>query len=355
MLQATQDITVSAPLSGGLNFVNQTAGERVVFQAGRDIAVFSQITTAGADIYLEADSPHSPAGGGDGTGQVRINAAISTRGGGAAGGLITLIGGGNPVNGGFDIASNVLAGTGGIQISLSAAGSLDLGVGAPGATQLSSADIAQLQSTGALVIGRATSGGDDGVGLNAQLLTVNSITNTTAAAIPLSTQSGTSFELIAGAGGMTLSRPIIAHQNVVITTSGTVTVDDTIDTTAANDNVTITAGNLVLGPSGAVNVGTGSCSLNGGACSSGSGGSGRGSSGLPPDVELASTQPENVLVASTDEAVTAPAPIAAGTEESAEEDPEVKKKPVCTGGGKAAASAAVGGSVSRRCTSRGCF
>jgi filamentous hemagglutinin family protein len=352
VLQATQDITVSSPLSGGLNFVNQTAGERVVFQAGRDIAVFSTITTAGADIYLEADSPHSPSGGGDGTGQLRINAAISTRGGGATGGLITLIGGGNSVTGGFSIAGDVLAGTGGIQISLASAGSLDLGIGAPGATQLSSADIARLQATGALVIGRATSGGDDGVGLNAKLLTVNSISNTTAGAIPLSAQSGTSFQLISGAGGMTLSRPIIAQQDIVITTSGTVTVNDTIDTTAGNNNVTINAGNLVLGPSGVINVGSGSCSLNGGACSGGSGG---GSNALPPDVESVSTQPENVLVGATDQAVTPPAPITAGTGDREDEDPAVKKKPVCTGGGKPAASAAVGGSFSRRCSSRGCF
>jgi filamentous hemagglutinin family protein len=359
VLQATQDITVAGGLSGGgLDFVNQTAGERVVFQAGRDIAVFSPITTAGGNIHLEADSPHSPAGGGDGTGQLRINAAISTRGtlGTGTDGSITLIGGGVPVNGGFTIAANVLAGTGGIQISLSAAGTLNLGLGAPGATQLSSSDIARLQSTGALVIGRATSGGDDGLGLNAQLLTVNSISNNTAGAIPLSAPSGTSFELIAGAGGITLERPIVAHQDVVITTPGTVTVNDTIDTTIGNNDITINAGNLVLGPSGMINVGAGSCSLNGGACF-GSSGSGGGSSGLPPELEPGSTQPENVLVGATDQAVTPPASVSSGTKDSEEEDPSVKKKPVCTGGGKgqAAASAAVGGSFSRQCTSRGCF
>lgn len=359
VLQATQDITVSTPISGGLNFVNQTAGTRVVFQAGRDITIHSPVTTHGGDLSLEADSPHSPAGGGDGTGQVRINAAISTRGSSASGGLITLIGGGNSVNGGFAIANDVLAGTGGIQISLSAAGTLNLGVGALGATQLSSADIARLQSTGALVIGRATSGGDDGLGLNAQLLTVNSISNNTAGAIPLTAQSGTSFQLVAGAGGMTLERPIIAHQDVVIATSGTVAINDTIDTTAGNNTVTINAGSLVFGPSGVINVGTGSCSLNGGVCSgsSGSGGPGSGSSGLPPDLEPESTQPENVVVSATDQAVTPPPPITAGTEDSEEEDPAVKKKAVCTGSsqGQAAASAAVGGSFSRRCTSRGCF
>jgi hypothetical protein len=157
---------------------------------------------------------------------------------------------------------------------------------------------------------------------------------------------------------MTLERTIVAHQDVVITTAGTVNLNDTIDTTTGNNNVTINAGSLVLGPSGMINVGTGSCSLNGGSCSGGSGGSGSSggsSSGPPPDVEAPSTRPENVLVASTDEAVTAPTSVTTGTRDSEDEDPAVKKRPVCTGGGKAAASAAVGGSFSRRCTSRGCF
>lgn len=138
----------------------------------------------------------------------------------------------------------------------------------------------------------------------------------------------------------------------MITTLGTVNLNDTIDTTAGNNNVTINAGGLVSGPSGVINAGSGVCSLNGGACIGSPGG---GSSGPSPDVEPQSARPENALVASTDQAVTPPTPITAGTQDSEEEDPAVKKKPVCTGGGKAAASAAAGGSFSRRCTSRGCF
>jgi filamentous hemagglutinin family protein len=355
VLQATQDITVVSGLSGGgLVFANQTAGERVAFQAGRDITINSPVTTAGADIYLEADSPHSPAGGGDGTGQLRINTAISTRGSGAGGGLITLIGGGDPVNGGFNIADDVLAGTGGIQISLSASGSLDLGIGAPGATQLSSQDIARLQTSGTLLIGRATTAGDDGVGLNAKILTVNSITNSTAGPIPLSPTSGNTFQLEADAGGITLDRPITAYQDVVITTSGTVNLNNTIDTTAGSADLTINAGSLVLGPSGSINVGTGVCSLNGGLCP------GSGSSGMPPGVEPPSVSPENVLVGATDQAVTPPVAMSSGTED---EDTEKKKsdtakKPICSGSGKSQAAAAVPAGVGAggpRCTSRGCF
>jgi len=355
VLQATQDITVVSGLSGGgLVFANQTAGERVVFQAGRDITINSPVTTAGADIYLEADSPHSPSGGGDGTGQLRINSAISTRGSGAGGGLITLIGGSDIMTGGFNIADDVLAGTGGVQISLSASGTLDLGIGAVGATQLSSQDIAHLQSTGGLVIGKATTAGTDGLGLNAQTLTVDSISNTTAGAIPLSSQSGTSFQLIAGSGGITLDRPTTAYQDVVITTSGTVNLNNTIDTTAGSADLTINAGGLVLGPNGSINVGSGVCSLNGGACP------GSGSSGVPPGVEPPSVSPENVLVGATDQAVTPPVAMASGTED---EDNEKKKsdtakKPICSGSGKSQAAAAVPvgvGAGGPRCTSRGCF
>lgn len=349
VLQAQRDIEVNAPVS------MTNAGVGFIAQAGEDIRINASLTTQGGDIQLEADSPHSPSGGGDGVGQVRIDAAVSTRGGGATGGLITLIGGGDKSNGGFDLRNDVLAGTGGIQLSLSAAGSLDFGIGAPGATQLSSQDIARLQTAGALVMGRATTGGSDGLGLNAQTLTVNSITNSTAGPIPLSPQSGSSFQLIAGAGGITLDRAITAFQDVAITTLGTVNVNNTINTTAGNDNLTINAGNVVLGPSGLIDVGTGVCSLNGGLCPGFSGPS--GSSGLPPVVEPQFVRAENVLVSSTDQAVTPPAAISSGTEDTEEEKSDTAKKPVCTGGGtsQGATGAAAGvSSGGRRCTSRGC-
>ncbi len=343
VLQATNDITVS-------NAVNlTTAGAGFFAQAGNNITVNATITTNGGDIHLEADSPHSPAGGGDGSGQVQIVAAVSTRGtsGLVADGSITLIGGGNRNSGanagGIELGNfDVAAGTGGIQISLSAAGTLDLEVGAPGATQLSSDDIARLKTTGRLVIGEATTAGSDGRGLNAQTLTVSSITNSTAGAIPLSSESGASFELIAGADGITLDRPIIAYQDVVISTSGTVNLNAMVDTTAGNDSLTITApGGLVLGSNGSINSGSGVCSLNGALCSgsSGSGGSSGGSTGgssdesseLPPGVEPPSVSPQNTLVGSIDQAVTPPVAVSSGTEDAEEEKKETAKKPVCTG------------------------
>jgi len=356
VLQATNDITVSDP-------VNLTAaGAGFVAQAGNDINVNATITTNGGDIHLEADSPHAPAGGGDGSGQVRIDAAISNRGNGATGGSITLIGGGSPNRGGFDIRDDVLAGTDGIEISLSTGGTLDLGIGAPGASQLSSQDIAHLKSDGPLVIGQATTAGDDGRGLNAMGLVVNSITNSTAGQIPLSPESGTSFQLVAGAGGITLERPIIAYQDVAIATSGTVNVNDTIDTTANNSNVTI-EGQVVVGPGGSINVGTGVCYVEGGACPGSSGPTTPppdGSGGTLPDgsgdMTAATERPQNVVVASTEQAVTPPVQVtesASLTEEEEEKDKKNPKKPFCTGSSGGKGGTAVAG-FARRCTGSGC-
>jgi len=356
VLQATNDITVSDPV----NLTTADAG--FVAQAGNDINVNATITTNGGDIHLEADSPHAPAGGGDGSGQVRIDAAISNRGNGATAGSITLIGGGNPNRGGFDIGDDVLAGTDGIAISLSTGGTLDLGIGAPGATQLSSQDIARLKSNGPLVIGQATTAGDDGRGLNAMGLMVNSITNSTAGQIPLSSESGTSFQLVAGAGGITLERPIIAYQDVAIATSGTVNVNDAIDTTATNSNVTI-EGQLVVGPSGSIKVGTGVCYVEGSACPGSSGpgapppdGSGGtlpdGSGDMTADIE----RPKNVVVASTEQAVTPPVQVtesASAPEEEEKKDSDKPKKPFCTGSSGGKGGTAVAG-FARRCTGSGC-
>ncbi len=355
VLQATNDITVSDP-------VNLTAaGAGFVAQAGNDINVNATITTNGGDIHLEADSPHAPAGGGDGSGQVRIDAAISNRGNGATAGSIILIGGGSPNRGGFDIRDDVLAGTDGIEISLSTGGTLDLGIGAPGASQLSSQDIAHLKSNGPLVIGQATTAGDDGRGFNAMPLMVNSITNSTAGQIPLSPESGTSVQLVAGAGGITLERPIIAYQDVAIATSGTVNVNDTIDTSANNSNVTI-EGQLVVGPGGSINVGTGVCYVEGGACPGSSGPTTPppdGSGGTLPDgsgdMTAVTERPQNVVVASTEQAVTPPVQVteSASAPEEEEEDRKKPKKPFCTGSSGGKGGTAVAG-FARRCTGSGC-
>ncbi|MFW5652495.1 MAG: hypothetical protein ACOC0P_00485, partial [Planctomycetota bacterium] len=57
LLQANRDIELGAGVT--LNFENQAAGERVEFIAGRDIDILGDLTTAGGDLILTANSPLS--------------------------------------------------------------------------------------------------------------------------------------------------------------------------------------------------------------------------------------------------------------------------------------------------------
>ncbi len=261
VLQATQDIAVSAGLSGGLNLTNQGAGERVVLQAGRDITIGSALTTAGAAIILEADSVHSSAGAANGVGTLTVNAAVTS-----GGGKITLIGGGNSILGGGGIAlsenQTVNAGAGGIDVALS--GNADLGVGSLGLlTQILGNPIDELHTTGALRIGVATTAGSDGLGAGAQSILADSVTNIyPGSAIDLTPASGTSFEIYAGTGGIVLDQPLTTFQSTVINSTGTLTINDPINTT--NNSLTLIAPTINVGANGSINTGNGACT--GSAC-----------------------------------------------------------------------------------------
>jgi filamentous hemagglutinin family protein len=254
VLQATNDIAVNDPV----NLTTPLAG--FVAQAGRHIDINATVTTNGGVIHLEGDSPHQP-GGPDGAGLVTIGAAVNSNGG-----KITLIGGGNSnPQGGFKLDADVNAGSGGINVALSTGtADLDFFIGAGGNTQLSSNDTGSLKTTGALVLGSATTAGTNGLGSGSVLLTVNSITNATANPIQLSADSGSSFELIAGAGGITLDRPLTSFQDMVITTSGDLTVNQTLGT--SGNDLTIHAANVILGPNGSINVGNGTFTCTGTGC-----------------------------------------------------------------------------------------
>ncbi len=259
VLQAQRDIIVDAAVTMG-NDVNFIA------QAGRDIKINAALTTNGVTlskgkIHLEADSPHSGTFF-DGVGQAVISAPINSCGGavgGCAGGNITLIGGGNSSpNGGFSLNSTVQAGNGGINVALSqTTAPLDFSIGAGGNTQLSSNDTGSLKTTGPLVLGQATTAGSNGLGSGALILTVNSITNATASPIRLSTESGSSFSLVAGAGGITLNKPLTTYQNTFMSTTGSLTINETLAT--SGNNLTTTASSVTLGSSGSINTGNGVC------------------------------------------------------------------------------------------------
>ena len=256
VLQATQDITVNDTV----NLTTVNAG--FVAQAGRHIDINAPITTNGGHIHIEADSPHSGANL-DGIGIVTIGngAAVNSNGG-----AITLIGGGNsnPNGGGFVINDEVNAGSGGINVSLTQTGALDFFIGAGGNTQLSSNDTGSLKTTGALVLGKATSAGTDGLGAGAVVLLVDSLTNTTANSIQLSSESGSSFELYAGDGGIDLGRPLTTFQDTVISTTGPLQIDETLGT--SGNDLSITASSVTLGSSGSINTGDGTFTCTGTGC-----------------------------------------------------------------------------------------
>jgi len=289
VLQASRDITVNPNLSNG-GLVLTTPGQRLTMQAGRHITIGSPVTTAGGAIILEADSPHAPVTASsdgrnpaDRIGQVTINATVKSYDiDPNTGGHITLIAGGDraatPVrsitnNAGFRIPGIVDAGAGGINLALSRS-DVELGIGVTGTlTQIlgnhdttpAFGSIANLRTTGALVIGTATTAGTDGLGAGFQTLTVNKISNVfNNSYITLNpTTPASSFQLVAGSGGITLSEPLTTYQNTIITTTtGTLTINDTLAT--SNNNLTITANNIV--GTQFINVGGGACSFNGGGC-----------------------------------------------------------------------------------------
>ncbi|OGS99402.1 MAG: hypothetical protein A2Y51_02005, partial [Gallionellales bacterium RIFCSPLOWO2_02_60_31] len=269
VLQATNDITIS-------NAVNlTTVGAGFVAQAGHDININAPLTTTGGNIVLEADSPHSGASF-DGSGMVNINAAVNACGGpldGCVGGNITLIGGGNssPTGGfGFSLKANVQAGDGGINVALSQTQNtppLNFFIGAGGNAQLSSNDTGYLLSTGRLVLGTATTAGTDGYGAGAISLLVNSLSQLNASPMDLSLDSGSTFELFAGVGGITLDRNLTTLQTTIIDTTGTFTLNAALDT--SNHDLVITAATVNLS-GGSITTGTGTFSCSGTGCPAGS-------------------------------------------------------------------------------------
>jgi hypothetical protein len=109
-LQATRDITVNAGVT--LDMANQTAGESLLFQAGRNITVGGTITTGGGGIGLSAGDAAS--GAADASAALTLNAALSS-----AGGAITLT---NTGSGAITLGAGVNAGAGDVRLSTGGGG-----------------------------------------------------------------------------------------------------------------------------------------------------------------------------------------------------------------------------------------
>ncbi|MGH8688446.1 MAG: beta strand repeat-containing protein [Burkholderiales bacterium] len=269
VLQAQRDLTINAGLSGG-GLVLTNAGQGITLQAGRNITIGSPIVTQGGAIQLEADSPSSPSGAANGAGTLSINANITSNGG-----HVTLIAGGNSITGGGGITfgstgSMVNAGAGGINLALS--GNAALGIGSLGiVTQIlgnpsiagGDGSLANLRTTGALVIGTATTAGG-------ATLTASAITNEVAnSAISLSGSSGSSVSLVAGAGGITIDQPLTSFQNTTIDTTGVFRLSAPLNTN--NNTLSILNASSVNTAGGSITTGSAAIVCTAGAgCPTGS-------------------------------------------------------------------------------------
>ncbi len=160
ILQATNDITVDSAVALG------NAATEFNLQAGNNINVNAAITTnntAGTDIHLEADSPHSTSNAADGAGSIIFGAGGSIN---SNGGNITFIAAD------FDLANAIKIDAGGtnngnINIALSQHNneSAKLSISeSDDSSQLMQSELVKFQNVNTFTIGTATTKGGNGDG-----------------------------------------------------------------------------------------------------------------------------------------------------------------------------------------------
>jgi|GEM_PF-4389416 len=250
ILQAENDINIDAAINLG------TANASLTIQAGDNLNVNTgnTIQTNGGDIHLEANSPHAT-GGADGTGTLTINATVTSNGGN-----ITLIGEDDV------ITATVNAGGGNINLVELGGGAtiaMDLG----DTNDLTDTEFDFLQSTGGVItIGQATSAGSDGAGTGAQTITATTIDfNASSAFSAVGTAAG-EYVFIAN-DGVILNDSATFAQNVTINAdanadgTGTFEVSDGDTISSGGNALNITAADIALNTSGAINSGAGDTSI----------------------------------------------------------------------------------------------
>ena len=141
-LEAENDITIQSGLSGGLSFSNQTAGEEVQFFAGRHVTIDSSVSTAGANLFFEADFQGAVSGA-DGIGTVFVAAGTSVS---SSGGRLDLVGAD------VDIQGTVNAGSGEVRVGPNS--NRTVGLGATSAQfSVSDAELDRITTSGLLAFG----------------------------------------------------------------------------------------------------------------------------------------------------------------------------------------------------------
>lgn len=268
ILQAQRNIIIDILTTDGvLDFINQTGGESVVFQAGRHITfndTSNILQTAGADIHLEADSFHSTSGAANGTGVLTLGAINSN------GGDIRLFSSGI-----FGINSTITAGTGNISLARSDNSSIDLDA------HITQAGYNLISTMGVLTIGSAATAGSDGAGTGS----INRIASDLdlSASINIATSTASSLNLHAAGGTptidigntLTVDQPLLINADIdgvqggLLTISGDINAGtNSVDLIAADirgDNTSAsveisTSGNVLL-EADAIGVGGGTSAI----------------------------------------------------------------------------------------------
>jgi filamentous hemagglutinin family protein len=234
-----------------LNFNNQTAGERVAFQADGNVTFQNgaQVITQGADVWVQADA------NADGAGTLTLgqNSQVLSNGG-----AITLIANNFILN---TSATPSLVNAGGSAVGINVARSRS-SEGLSNAI-LNNNEIGRFQTpSGTLTLGQATTAGTDGLGTGAVTITNESITLGPDVTIPAANAASVLF--IANNG-------ITILNNQELTTGGPTTLNADADangtgtfTTSGNTEVLVTAGTLTITAADAVLSPTGTFTANAG-------------------------------------------------------------------------------------------
>jgi len=237
ILQAKNAITVNA----ALDLAEQTAGEFVVLQAGEGITLAAAITTQGADLFLEADSPFSTGGNAaDGSGTLAVNAPLSTNGG-----AVNLIGDD------IDITADIDAGAGAINLTTSRA--LDPLTFGSNATDELDADTEtdHLLTTGTLTLGRAQQAGADGQTFtdlttgSIEVLRASDLSALNAASIVLVAQDGIDVD-----AALTTSTATVLNADADAAGGGTLDLAAGTAVTTTGNALAVTADALIFGDAG---------------------------------------------------------------------------------------------------------
>ncbi|MDM4014756.1 beta strand repeat-containing protein [Roseiconus lacunae] len=223
-IQATNDIIVDEAIS--------LATASLALQAGNDLTINSSIQVGG-DLFLEADSVHVVA---DGFGALSLTGTSTLS---STAGSINLVG----ATFSFAATAGIGSANTDIFIARSIGGTMDLGV------TIDSVSLGALNTSGTVTIGQATTGGDDELGTNRQVITVDQVN--VSSAISFAAAHAGHIALIAN-DGVSLSADLTTDSTLAIDADfddddvGTITVNAAVTVDSTDDTIALITADLDL-------------------------------------------------------------------------------------------------------------